>query len=70
VTEDYHLPVCTNCYAVRVEPHRRHMPRPTCMPCAETLSNMVKRTVVPLNKGHYFPCTDLETLKQLNPKRT
>jgi transposase-like protein len=68
--EDYHLPICTKCYAVRVEPHRRHHKRPVCMSCAEILSREVKRTIVPLNKGHYFPCTDASMLKQLNPKRT
>ena len=70
LAEDYHLPVCVSCYAVRVEPHRRHMPRPTCMPCAEKESKQVKRTVVPLNKSNYFLCTDPSLLKQLNPKRT
>jgi hypothetical protein len=40
------------------------------MSCAEILSREVKRTIVPLNKGHYFPCTDASMLKQLNPKRT
>lgn len=68
--EDYHLPICTNCYAVRVEPQRRHMARPTCMACGEKLAHQVKRTVVPLNKSNYMLFTDMEELKQLNPKRT
>jgi transposase-like protein len=68
--EDYHLPICTHCYAVRVEPHRRKMARPTCMPCGEKLAHQVKRTVVPLNKSNYMLFTDMEMLKQLNPKRT
>ena len=42
----------------------------TCMPCGEAASKKVKRCVVPMNKVAYMMVTDLETLKQLNPKRT
>jgi transposase-like protein len=70
MTEDYHLPICTCCYAVRVEPHRRNSPRPTCMTCAEKLARAVKHTVAPLNKSNYMLFTDVDMLKQLNPKRT
>lgn len=68
--EDYHLPICTCCYAVRVEPHRAKTPRPTCMPCAEKLARKVKHTVAPMNKSNYMLFTDPSLLKQLNPKRT
>jgi hypothetical protein len=70
MSEDYHLPICTCCYAVRVEPHRRKMVRPTCMPCAEKIAKQRKFTVVPQNKSNYMLVTDLDILKQLNPKRT
>jgi hypothetical protein len=40
------------------------------MPCGEKLAHQVKRTVVPLNKSNYMLFTDMEMLKQLNPKRT
>ena len=68
MNEDYHLPVCVSCYAVRVEPHRRRMPRPTCMPCAEKEAKNVKRTVVPMHKSNYFLCTDYNDLKGINNK--
>lgn len=58
MAEDYHLPICTHCYAVRVEPQRRYMPRPTCMQCGEIIAKQRKSI------------TDPDYLKQLNPKRT
>lgn len=67
--EDYHLPICTCCYAVRVEPHRAKALRPTCMACGEKLARQVRHTVAPLNKSNYMLFTDPKLLKQLNPKR-
>ena len=66
--EDYHLPICTHCYAVRVEPQRAKMARPTCMLCGEVLSKQVKRTVVPMHKSNYLLVTDLNDLKGINNK--
>ena len=68
--EDYHLPICTNCYAVRVEPQRRRMTRPTCLPCGEKIAKQRKFTVACNNKQGYELITDPNQLKQLNPKRT
>ena len=68
--EDYHLPICTCCYSVRVEPTRKRMARPTCMQCGEKIAKERKFTVAPLNKSNYMLFTDMEMLKQLNPKRT
>lgn len=68
--EDYTLPICTECYAVRVEPQRRHLLRPTCADCGEELSRKVKHTIAPLNKSNYVLITDPTMLTQLNPKRT
>lgn len=42
----------------------------TCMPCGEAASKKVKHCVVNMNKVAYMAVTDLEMLKQLNPKRT
>ena len=70
MSEDYHLPICTRCYSVRVEPQRAKTLRPTCMACGETLARQVRHTVAPLNKSNYMLFTDSELLKQLNPKRT
>jgi len=64
----YHLPICTHCYAVRVEPHRAKALRPTCMACGEILARQVKRTVVPMHKSNYFLCTDMAELKGINNK--
>jgi transposase-like protein len=69
MNENY-LPICTCCYAVRVEPHRAKTPRPTCMDCGETLARMVQHTVAPINKSSYMHISNTEELKQLNPKRT
>ena len=66
--EDYHLPICTHCYAVRVEPCRAGGLRPTCMACGEKLARQVKRTVVPMHKSNYMMFTNMDDLKQLNPK--
>jgi ribosomal protein L37AE/L43A len=41
-----------------------------CMPCGNDLASKVIRTVVPLNKSNYMMVTDINLLKQLNPKRT
>lgn len=66
--ENYHLPICMHCYAVRVEPCRAGGLRPTCMACGEKLAHQVKRTVVPMNKSNYIMVTDRSILRQLNPK--
>ncbi len=68
--EDYHLPICTNCYSVRVEPQRRNMTRPTCLRCGEAVAKQRKFTVACNNKQGYELITDINHLKQLNPKRT
>jgi hypothetical protein len=39
------------------------------MACGEKEALQVKHTVVPMNKSNYIAVTDLEMLKQLNPKR-
>lgn len=64
--EDYHLPICTHCYAVRVEPQRKHHARPTCSSCGEKAARQVKHTVVPMPKSNYIAVTDLSLLKGLN----
>jgi transposase-like protein len=67
MNEEY-LPICTHCYAVRVEPHRARLLRPTCMGCGEILAKQVKRTVVPMHKSNYFLCVDPADLKGINNK--
>jgi transposase-like protein len=65
-----HLPICTCCYAVRVEPHRARNPRPTCMKCGEKIARQRTFTIANSNKQGYELITDINFLKQLNPKRT
>lgn len=66
--EDYHLPICTNCYAVRVEPHRKHLSRPTCMACGDAVAKQQTRTIAPMHKSNYMLITNPEDLKGLNNK--
>lgn len=42
----------------------------TCLPCGEVRAKQVKHTIAPINKSNYMFISDMETLKQLNPKRT
>jgi len=67
--EDY-LPICTCCYAVRVEPQRARAMRPTCAACGEELARQVKHTIAPINKSNYMLISNKDELRQLNPKRT
>jgi ribosomal protein L37E len=43
-----------------------------CLACGdlEAQAKMLSRTIAPMNKSNYMVITDLELLKQLNPKRT
>ena len=66
MNEDYHLPICTNCYAVRVEPQRKHLSRPTCASCGDKIAKERKHTVVPMPKSNYILVTDLSLLVGLN----
>lgn len=66
MSEDYSLPICTCCYATRVEPHRARHARPTCMDCAEKLAKQQKHTIVPMPKSNYIVVTDLSLLVNLN----
>ena len=72
--ENYHLPICTSCYAVRVEPHRARQPRPTCMGCGEVLARTELQRKAsmcqPINKSAPTYISDPRLLRQLNPKRT
>ncbi len=41
-----------------------------CLWCGEEAARQVKHTIAPLNKSNYYYISSMETLKQLNPKRT
>jgi len=68
MSEDYHLPICVSCYAVRVEPQRRAMARPTCMACGGKIAKQRKFTVAPMHKSNYMLLTDMDDLKGINNK--
>lgn len=70
MSENLYLPICTCCYATRVEPQRKHMTRPTCNACGESEARKVKHTIVPMNKSNCIVVTDPSILRQLNPKQT
>ena len=64
---------CTNCNNP-ILPKSRYtkLNYKTCLNCGDHhahLANKV-RTIAPMNKSNYMLITDLELLKQLNPKRT
>ena len=40
----------------------------TCLPCGDVQASKVKHTVVPMHKGNYVKVTDMNDLKDLNPK--
>jgi ribosomal protein L37AE/L43A len=41
-----------------------------CLDCGDDIAKDRKFTIAPLNKSNYYYISDMETLKQLNPKRT
>lgn len=63
-----YLPICTSCYAVRVEPHRAKALRPTCMDCGEKLARQRKHTIAPMHKSNYMLISNMDDLKGLNNK--
>jgi hypothetical protein len=62
-------PQCKLCGDVYAE-ERFRIGYAICMPCGDEVANKVVRCVVPQNKSNYQLVTDLNILKQLNPKRT
>jgi hypothetical protein len=41
-----------------------------CLDCGDDAAHKVKHTIAPLNKSNYVYISDMQMLKQLNPKRT
>jgi len=62
--------LCVKCHDSVVPQARRQLGYLTCMSCGETAASKVRHTIAPMNKGNYMLFTDMELLKQLNPKRT
>ena len=62
-------PMCAIC-GDTFSPKRANAGYNKCMPCGDALARATIRTIAPLNKSNYMLFTDIELLKQLNPKRT
>ena len=69
MAEENHTRKCIVC-GEEVAHDRWALGYKTCMPCGQAASKKVKHCIVNMNKVAYMVVTDLETLKQLNPKRT
>lgn len=72
-----HQYLCTECYGGQVNPERaraliRNGSPITCIECGDKKAKAKAKlyTVVPMNKSNYQLVTNMEILKQLNPKRT
>jgi ribosomal protein L37AE/L43A len=59
--------ICTDTYSAK----RANAGYNICMPCgdAQARAKIRSYTVVPMHKSNYMLFTDLEDLKELNPKR-
>ena len=66
----YHNLICTSCYAERVPPARAKLGYKLCISCGEMRARKVKHTVANMSKSNYYYISDVDTLRQLNPKRT
>ena len=62
-------PTCSIC-GDTFSPKRGNAGYHICMPCGDAQARATIRTIAPLNKSNYMLFTDIELLKQLNPKRT
>jgi predicted nucleic acid-binding Zn-ribbon protein len=62
-------PICLECG----EPFakgRHSIGYKVCLDCGNDQAKKRKFTIAPINKSNYMLVTDMELLKQLNPKRT
>jgi RNase P subunit RPR2 len=67
--------ICTSCYWEQVPQARaarciKDKVAITCAGCGEEAANQVKHCIAPINKSNYYYISNMELLKQLNPKRT
>jgi len=70
ITKQY-VPRCKLC-GEPYELERMHLGYAVCLPCGNEIAEEKAKhyTIAPLNKSNYVLITDLDLLKQLNPKRT
>jgi ribosomal protein L37AE/L43A len=62
-------PLCPSCYIEDIPLQRYALGYRTCLTCGEKQAKKVKHCVAPMNKSNYMLFTDVNLLKQLNPKR-
>lgn len=62
-------PACSIC-GDNYSPKRANAGYHICMPCGDAVARATIRTIVPMHKSNYMLFTDLNDLKELNPKRT
>lgn len=48
---------------------RRNLGYRTCLECGDHVARTVRHLAAPLNKSNYVVISNLDDLKQLNPKR-
>lgn len=63
------MPACRQCgdtYPLA----RRNLGYTTCLSCGDYAARQVRHTTAPLNKSNYVLISNVEDLRQLNPKRT
>ena len=67
------MKICIRC-GEDITPKQRYteLNLKTCLKCgdSEAVQKSKQYTIVPMNKSNYMLVTDLDLLKQLNPKRT
>ncbi len=61
--------LCTECGGY-IDHRRYNLGYKICLERGEYHARQVKHTIAPLNKSNYYYISSMETLKQLNPKRT
>lgn len=61
--------LCVECGGF-IAPARYKLGYKTCLQCGEAAAREKKHTIAPLNKSNYYYISSMETLRQLNPKRT
>jgi len=67
--DETYTPQCKLC-GVTYDAMRLRLGYAVCCSCGDEIAKKVIRTVVPMNKSNYQLVTDMDILKQLNPKRT
>jgi hypothetical protein len=52
-----------------IAPERYKLGYQVCLECGDWVAKQRKHTIIPMHKSNYTVVTNLEELKQINPKR-